>query len=206
MKTVSIALSDSDYGEHGPRTHRARALRAALGIHETVFYGIDARRAGLAAKRVYTVDGPPVPLSDKNVGTWLSHRALWAALLLDESETEFMILEDDALFPADWAVRVAAVLGTANAIGEWDFINIGPCCVEGKPHECVAGSLYRVDAMCLHAYIVRRTALHALVNSTDAVGCDEPIDISVMRHSLKLLRAFAVLPRIVEQIDVNLPK
>jgi GR25 family glycosyltransferase involved in LPS biosynthesis len=203
MKIIAIVVTDSEYGEFGPRRERARMLRESVGIHAENFYGLHAARLGLESNRLYILDGPPgARLSPKNVGTWISHRALWAACLL-LPDTEFLLLEDDALFPQDWAVRLAEVL--RHVPEDWDLINLGACCATDKPREHVAGPLYTVTGgpMCLHAYIVQRRALPILIWSQDAAGCAAPIDISVLSHSYSALRVYTVLPRIVDQLDLD---
>lgn len=204
MRTLVITLTDPSYGDFGPRRDRARRLRESVGVHADPFYGLHAARLGIVSTRLYALDHPeaPEPLTPKNVGTWLSHRALWAACLL-LSDDLFLLLEDDALFPPDWAERTSRAL--ANTPDDWDLLNLGACCTEGKPQRHVAPTLYEIEGgpMCLHAYFVRRRALKTLLETQDAVGCTEPIDISVLRHSFPKLRVYAVLPRIVQQLDLE---
>lgn len=201
MKTICIALTDLSYGGKGPRTTRGFEAREAVGVRASVFWGIHAERLGLRSDRLYTLDGPPGSyLEPKIVGCWLSHRALWAACLLLSHE-EFLLIEDDASFPVDWAQRMHRAL--QDTPKGWDFINLGPCCAMDKTKTHVQGEIYEIpDAMCLHAYCVTRNGLATLIKTQDAVGCGEPIDISVSRHSLPHMRAYAVLPRIVEQLDM----
>jgi GR25 family glycosyltransferase involved in LPS biosynthesis len=201
MKTICIALTDLSYGDKGPRTTRGFEAREAVGVRADVFWGIHAMQLGLKSDRLYMLDGPPGSyLAPKIVGCWLSHRALWAACLL-LPENEFLLLEDDASFPVNWAQRTHQAL--RDVPKDWDFINIGPCCAMDKPMEHVNGEIYVAPgAMCLHAYYVTRKGLITLIKTQDAIGCGEPIDISVSRHSLPHMKAYVVLPRIVDQLDM----
>jgi hypothetical protein len=201
VRTFCIRVTDPTYGEFGPRTDRARRLREQVGVYAETFWGLHAPHLGIESWLPYTLNGPPTrPMSQKSVGTWLSHRALWAACLLTPDD-EFLILEDDALFPSDWSELLASTL--LDAPTKWDLINFGACCAADKPKRHVRGSLYVVQGgpMCFHTYLVRRSARRVLKDSQDEARCYAPIDISVMMHSLPRLRAYAVLPRIVEQID-----
>lgn len=203
MRTICITLTDSNYGEFGPRQDRAKSLRESVGLHAEPFYGIHAARAGLVSEKLYMGDGPPgAMLTSKSVGTWISHRTLWAACLLLKDE-EFLLLEDDAFFPSDWATRLSHI--SREVPSDWDLINIGACCAMDKPRELITGSIYTVTGgpMCLHAYLVRRRALLTLIETQDEAGCAAPVDISAMLHSYPLLKCYTVLPRIVEQLDFD---
>ena len=209
MRTFVITLTDPSYGDLGPRQDRARKLREAAGVRADPFYGLHAARLGLESNRLYTLDDPAgSKLSPKNVGTWLSHRALWAAcLLLPPSDDLFLLLEDDALFPENWTERLSSALACVPE--GWDLLNLGACCTMDKPLRHIAGEIYDVTGgpMCLHAYLVKRSTLGVLIETQDQVGCAEPIDISAVRHSYPMLNVYAVLPRIVDQIDLtDLPR
>jgi len=202
MKTIFIAMTDISYGDKGPRSARAADAREAVGLRGDVFWGINGKQLGLQSDRLYTLDGlPGTHLKPKIVGTWLSHRALWAACLL-LPDNEFLLLEDDAVFPTDWAQRTHRVL--KDVPPDWDFINLGPCCAADKSKIHVNGEIYMIpEAMCLHAYYVTRKGLTTLIKTQDAIGCAEPIDISVSRHSFPQMKAYAVFPRIAEQLDME---
>lgn len=194
-------MTDPAYGGFGPRRDRARQLREAAGVHAAPFYGVHAARLGIITDRPYTLDGPDGdPMNPKTVGTWLSHRMLWAACLLTDAD-RFFLLEDDALFPSDWQTRFDQMMWDVPT--DWDFINVGPCCAEDKPKKHIEGNVYSVEGgpMCLHAYLVRKRALQTLIETQDEVGCYAPIDISILVHSLPKLRAYTILPRIVNQLD-----
>lgn len=204
MRTFALSLTDPTYGDLGPRRDRARALRESRGLFAEPFYGIHARRLGIMTSRVYTLDGPGGdPMNPKTVGTWLSHRALWAACLLTQGDDEFFLLEDDAVFPEDWTAKFDAARWDLPS--DWDFVNFGACCAEDKEKEHIAGPIYKVDGgpMCLHAYLVKRRALMTLIETQDEVGCYAPIDISVLVHTLPKLAAYTVLPRVAEQLDFD---
>lgn len=198
MKTIAIVLTDSSYRD--ARRDRARALRESRGVEATPFWGIDAARLGIHAGR-YELDETQV-LSSKVVGTWLSHRALWAACLLDSHEDEFLILEDDAEFPADWRTHFA--IGLRHLPPNWDVWNVGPCCVGDKKLTHVSGPIYTVSPgpMCMHAYLVHRRALRPLIETVDAAGLKSPIDIALMLRAMAGLNYYIHYPRIVHQFEL----
>lgn len=202
MKTFVITMTDPTYGELGPRQDRARVAREAVGVHAIPFFGIHAARLGLSVLQPYVLN-PRESLSSKNVGTWLSHRSLWAACLLMQDST-FLLLEDDALFPVNWRARFIEAVSAVPAKG-WDLINFGACCAVDKPKQHFKGPLYTMTAgpMCLHAYLVKREALRVLCESLDAAGIDAPVDIAAMLYAYPKLKTFVVLPRVVSQIDLE---
>lgn len=174
------------------------------GLDVTFYPGIHAERLGLRTIHPYEVDAPGsgFNMGAGPVGCWLSHRTLWAALLLLPHET-FFVLEDDAIFPPDWKPRLERNLAALPP--DWDVLYVGSCCAADKPKEHVAEEVYDLRyPVCLHGYLVRKKALPILIETTDAARCYAPIDISMAFHSLPHLRTFTMLPRLLEQFETEL--
>lgn len=215
MKIICITVNDDNYIRMGGlySNYEAKAVSMAeirqhhrdRGVDAQFFYGIPGPKLGIETTLTYEVDNPGsgFRMDSKTVGCWLSHRALWAACLLLPDEL-FFIIEDDARFPEDWLERVdRAVLDAA----DFDVLYIGSCCTENKPTQHIAGNVYEVQwPFCTHGYIVRRSALHTLIETQDEARCYAPIDVSMTLHSLPKLKTRVVKPRILDQGGTNIPE
>ena len=200
MKTVCITLG-------GEREQLARGHFATFGLHGVEFFrGFDADKLGLLTSRVYAPagEGSGHIMRPSRVGCWLAHRALWGGLALDHSTDEWLVLEDDARLPLDWRTRFDQAHADA---GGFDILYVGSCCTADKPRTLVRGEVYDLRyPMATHAYVVRRSALATLIDTTDAATCHAPIDLSMIAYSLPRLTALTVLPRIFDQHDTDLPE
>jgi Glycosyltransferase family 25 (LPS biosynthesis protein) len=180
---------------------RARAHFEERDLHVEFYWGIDVPRSGLVVTKPFEEDeNKKIIMSQRRAGTWVSHRALWAACLLLPDEP-VLLMEDDAIFPKDWKSRLEEAFH--HTPEDWEMLFIGSCCTWWRPKTCISGPVYEVKwPLCLHAYFVRRhKVLDHLIRTQDACGCYAPADIAVADHSLSTLRVYTVLPRIVEQAD-----
>jgi GR25 family glycosyltransferase involved in LPS biosynthesis len=206
MRIVCITL----FGEYEAQTpgvgirtgDLTRQHFAERGVDAQFFYGIHAPKIGVTTTLPYEVDGGPgcgYLMGPKPTGCWLSHRALWAALLLLPDQL-FFVVEDDAKFPENWQERVDQSVKDA---GQFDMLFVGSCCTQGKSKTHINGEVYEVKwPSCTHGYIVRRTALETLIATQDEARCYAPIDIALGFHSFhRMSRVYTVLPRVLEQFD-----
>ncbi len=197
MKIVCVTVVN----ETNPRRTETVAHFAERGLQADFFQGIHASKLGIETTLTYEVDNPGTGYKTgvNAVGCWLTHRAVWASLLMTEGPDSIsLILEDDARMPTDWRVRVDAAIRQAPV--DWDMIFVGSCCTTGKPKIHVAGSVYEVKwPFCTHAYLVRGKALRPLIETQDAARLYAPIDISLTFHSFPSLKVYTVLPRIFDQ-------
>jgi GR25 family glycosyltransferase involved in LPS biosynthesis len=211
MKAVCITLFGGYEAQTpgvGTRTgERTRQHFLERSVDAAFFYGIHAVKLGIETTLPYEVDGGPgcgYKTAQTGIGCWLSHRALWAALLLLPDQL-FFVVEDDAKFPENWQERVDRAVADA---GHFDMLFVGSCCTQGKPKTHISGEVYEVKwPMCTHGYIVRRTALETLIATQDEARCYAPIDIALSFHSFhRMSRVYTVLPRILEQFDTFIPE
>lgn len=207
MKAVCITLTDHRYGKAAPHQDYHSHL-AERGLDVQMYYGIHAQRIGVNAVVPSAVIAEVDPDKTQSVGMiptgiWLSHRALWGALLLLPDDS-FLILEDDAKFPENWRERFDAAL--RDVPDDWDILFVGSCCTSPQ-RKLVRGEIYE-DArpQCTHAYCVRRKALLPLCELADEIGVREPVDGMIARHASSRLRVYTVLPRIADQFDTILPE
>jgi GR25 family glycosyltransferase involved in LPS biosynthesis len=209
MRTVVITLTNQAYSKRGgdaPAYYpRAVAHFAERGLDVEWFLGIDAARIGLnmpcKACGAHHVLGP-MP-----TGCMLSHRSLWAAILLGP-DAPTMVLETDAQLHADWRPRLDRALEDVQR-GDpgWEMLWTGSCCCAGHPMRQLAGEVFAVDdaPQCTHAYVVRgHGAARTLCERVDELGCQSPIDCTLARSVLPSMRSYVVLPRLVDQFDTEL--
>jgi GR25 family glycosyltransferase involved in LPS biosynthesis len=189
------------------------------GVEATFFYGLNAHKLGIDTSRPYEVDGGKgcgYLMGPARVGCWVSHRALWAALMLLPDE-RFIVLEDDALFPEDWRPRLEQAIEDAGA--DCDMLYIGSCCAGNRHngHIHMKGHVYqpRPYPLCTHGYMVSKRALPILIATTDnsvspvggeGRGAYAPIDVSMKFHSLDYLCTRIILPRLLDQRATVLPE
>jgi len=167
------------------------------------FPGIHAERAGLQTEHVYEVDHPgsKFRMGYKPTGIWLSHYMLWNALSLLHDDY-FCVFETDVKLPEDCHTRVINALNDCPQ--DFDVLYIGSCCCQGRPQSHVKGEVFEVRyPLCTHAIIWARKALPTLIQTLRR--CWAPIDIQLAFEVLPHLKAYAVLPRIIEQHDTIIP-
>jgi len=203
MRTVCVTLSRAYAREQAGGTVRdpetAKRYFESEGLKVDFFYGINAPQLGVVTTLPYEVDNPGsgFNIGSRGVGCWLSHRSLWAALLL-LPEDYFLVLEDDAKFEVGWREKLDAAL--RDAPPDWDIIYVGACCAADKPRTQIRGDLYELKyPMCTHGYFVRKKALRYLIETQDAARLYAPIDISLIFHSLPQMKVFTVFPTIMTQ-------
>ncbi len=193
MKIICITLGFE-------RCAQAQTHFSERGVDAQFFYGFDAVKLGVDTTCVYERDSPGsgYKMGQKPTGIWLSHRSLWAALLLLPDDL-FLILEDDASFPVDWRGRVGSAIVDA---GDFDVLFVGSCCTGDKPRTHIAGAVYEVRwPICLQGYVVRRSALETMIKTQDDARCYAPMDISLVLHTFEQLKVRTVLPRILDQFN-----
>jgi GR25 family glycosyltransferase involved in LPS biosynthesis len=159
--------------------------------------GIHGEAFGILSWRPYRRENPAIgQLMDISVtGISLSHYMTWQICWFYEDET-FLILEDDAYFVEDWAIRLnQAILDLPE---DWDILLIGSCCCADKPQTQIKGEVFEVKyPFCCHAYLVNRRCIPKLLE----LGRDAaiPVDVLLMDKIYPLLRVYTVLPRIASQ-------
>lgn len=219
MRAVCITVNDDGqytrtgglYGDQPTKSAPlSRTIRhfAERGVDAQFFRGIHAPKLGIRTGKPYLVDGPPPAgqdpfiMSPSSVGCCLSHRALWAALLL-LTDDHVLVLEDDALFQDGWRERFDRAL--ADVPPDFDLLYVGSCCTQDKNRTLVRGEVWDVRyPFCTHGYVVAKKALPVLVETYDAAGCYAPIDLSMVFHSLPKLKVYTVLPRILDQYGIEI--
>ncbi len=191
-----------------PRTDAKRDVTLAhlssVGIHAEKFNGMDYEVTGLNTAWKYEVDNPGsgFKIGPKLTNLYMTHFMAWkvCSYLPDDA---FVFFEDDVRFQADWKTVVDAVI--LNLPPDWDMLYFGSCCTAGHNGQSqVSNRLWKVDKIqCLHAYAVRKKALPHLLD-----GCAKiyaPIDIAIITEVKTKLNKFAILPRIADQLDTEVP-
>lgn len=173
------------------------------GLGVSFFDGIHAQAQGLFTTHPYLQDNPVgggVIIPQCKVGCYLSHYTAWLACSLLPDD-KFLILENDAEFPADWKDRLAHAF--ADTPDDADMLFIGSCNTADKPKRQISGTVFAVEwPMASHAYIVWDKAIPVLLSTMrDVYG---PVDLVLILSAFPKLHVYTVLPRIVDQRGMNL--
>ncbi len=203
MKTFVITCPEF----HEKNAEMIKHLDARGFQFETV-EGIHGETFGLLPSRPYNEDHPGqghlTPISQ--VGLTLSHYMVWnicyhQPLRGDDNKEEFLILEDDAKFAADWSERLDTAM--TDLPDDWDIFLIGNSNTHDKEKKHVCGDVWEVKyPFCTHAYMVRRKALRCLL--THCRDATMKIDLLMIKKAYPLLRVYTMLPRLVEQRGTDL--
>ena len=189
--------------EEAHRTQFIQEHFKSVGIEAEEFAGVSANESGLVTTHCYEIDNPGSgwKIGPKPTACWMSFYMLWSALnLLPDSH--FLTLEWDAKFPNDWRERTERALLDVPA--DFDMLFIGSCCCQGKPQTRIAGEVFEVKyPLCGHATIIAKKALPVILRTQRKIYA--PIDISLAFHTLPHLKAYTVLPRIVDQFATVIP-
>lgn len=179
-----------------------------LGVTDYVpFYGVDGKAFGLTTTLTYDVDHPGTnfKISPSVIGCTLSHWMLWSLLDHDlrvrgESDP-VMVLEDDARFHPD------AMVSIERAIEElpenWDMLYPGSCCTEGRIISRLRAGLVECHPQCTHCYIVKPSSCRRLITTNTLAWA--PIDIQMIYYSFPAMKVYAMVPRVVDQPETELP-
>lgn len=199
LKTICLCLP-----EYPDQIEAAREHFMEVGLGDVEFFpGINAEVAGLATWHTYERDNPNTgfKIGTKCTGIWLSHWVLWAAMARENCE-HIMVLETDARFLAGWKEKLKESLGIAPT--NFDFLYPGHCCLKGHPQTHVAGDVWETkNIQCTHCYIVRRGVLPFLLSTLRKIHA--PIDIQLQVECFPSLLTYAIVPRIVEQLNTIIP-
>lgn len=197
MRTFCIYCPELPKG-HGAAEEHFKSI----GMDVAFFRGIHGEHFGVLGTHPYRGDHPQQGwvIGYAHTGMFLSHYMLWNALSLLDGD-RFMILEDDAEFPADWRKRLADV--HLNLPSDTDVVLIGSSNTKDKPSKHVKGPLYEVKwPFCTHAYILHRKALPVLLDKCRDAYTN--IDIAMVNEAYPFLKVLTVLPRIAQQRNMTL--
>lgn len=198
MRSFCISLP-----EQPAKRERATAHFRFHGVAPEFFTGINAPVAGLTTSHTYERDHPGTGfrMGSAPTGCWLSHYMLWGALAL-QPEEHFLVLEDDAKLCDEFAGKFRAAV--ANTPRDFDFLHVGHCCLKGHPQTHVTPDIVETKCVqCTHAYVVARKCLPFLLQTMRRVWA--PIDIQLQLEAFPHLKTYAVVPRIVDQFNTEIP-
>lgn len=197
MRTFCISLPETV-----ERRAKAKSHFDNIGLDVEFIYGINAETAGLVTTHPYEVDNPGSGyiMLPKHVGLCLSHYMIWQ-ICLSMKEDRYLILEDDALFYDDWFPRLEKALVDTPA--DADILMIGHCNATNKPKTHIKGEIYDLRyPQCTQAYVVYQKALIPLLEQQRDIWAH--IDLTLIFKSFPYLNVYTVLPRIVDQRDMDL--
>lgn len=164
--------------------------------------GIHGETFGILGVKPYRLDHPKAGevIGYAQTGLFISHYMVWTAMELARDES-LLILEDDALVPVDWQKRFKQALEQVPP--DVDILMVGSSNTVDKPKRKVNGCIWEVKyPFCTHAYIVYRKALPVLLDKMRDASMT--IDIALIQRVYPSLRVYTVLPRIIDQRDMEL--
>ena len=180
-----------------PEEHQAAVNHfKERGVEANFINGIHAETFGILAWRPYRRDRPKAGylIDISQAGLCLSHYMIWQLCQFHHDDT-WLILEADCEFCENWKPRLEQALKDAPA--DWQIILVGSCNCSDKPQTHVNGELFEVKfPFCTHGYIIRESALDALLSIRDAAT---KIDISLVDKAYPNLKTYTILPRICGQ-------
>jgi len=179
------------------RTRGFMDLAQAAGLEVTPFYGILGSRSGIVPKFRDEIESPgsSVFMNEQALGCNLSHFILWHVLkhLPDE---EFLIFEDDAIIPEDFAERFQKAY--AQLPTDWQMAYVG-WIRYGKDISpvVISDSISIRIPSATHAYLVKKSILD------DLIACMMPfqsnIDLTIIHRLLPKIRYYVFDPSLVSQ-------
>ena len=174
------------------------------GVDAKFINAIHAETFGVLAWRPYRRDDPRGGFTIRmaQVGLALTHYMMWQICQHYRDET-FLILEDDAEFPADWQDRLQSAM--RDLPEDWDILLIGSSNASDKPTTHIKGDIYDVRyPFTTHAMLIAKKALPVLIeNCRDAAT---HIDICLIEKAYPKLKVYTLLPALVMQRGMNLMK
>lgn len=198
MRCICICLP-----EYPDTIKAAQEHFAAAGLENVEFmWGINAPLAGLATSHTYDVDHPGTNfrMGAKPTGIWIAHIMAWT-LAMSCADERVMILETDAQLQEGWKEKFEQAMNDAPSNA--DFIHVGSCCLEGHPKKHVKGMVWETkNSLCTHCYVVRRACLPFVLKTVRK--CYAPIDCQLVLEVFPHLNCYAILPRLVDQLNTVL--
>lgn len=186
------------------------------------FKGVSYAEFQIEGTGIYTLDNAEKNIREKfnvgkaNTANFLSQYAAYLAMDILGKHTDythFMYLEDDCRFVNGWKEKLTMALEDIEP--DFDFLYVGSCCCGGKriPLFNERSNLFKFPKgeanwtrmpLCTHCYIVSKKCLQFLIDSQR--NCANPTDISLARYALPFLNTFAILPRLANQINTEIPE
>lgn len=171
------------------RTRLAQQHFDECGLNVTMFPGIHAPTFGLVTEKKANPRKDDYIIAPGQVGCLLSHYMLWQTLQFLPHE-EVLIIEDDAVFCADFAMKFECLKNQLPV--DWQFCYVG----HGNERTSIAIEPTKYEAGT-HAYMVKKNALETLLatNQEARTHCD----IQIGQNSLPHLNSYRMCPSLVGQ-------
>jgi hypothetical protein len=174
-----------------------------VGIQAEEFHCLNAELAGVSTKHCYELDNPGSGwrIGEKPTALWLSFWAMWSAMSF-MPDSHFLTMEWDAQFKSNWKELTEQALNDVPS--DFDLLLLGSCCCNGAWKQRVKGNVWEVKyPACGHATIVAKKALPVMLRTQRKIYA--PLDISLMLHTMPLLKVYCVIPRLAEQWNTVIP-
>jgi GR25 family glycosyltransferase involved in LPS biosynthesis len=123
----------------------------------------------------------------------------------------FMVMEDDVIFNEGWRKKLEQAL--KDVPNDFDFLFVGSACAEDKEPTNIKGDVWHFPKregkadyypQTGYCYIVAKKALPILI-ATQRDTADQ-VDVSLIYKAFPYLNIYAILPRLAEQNQTEIPK
>ena len=222
LKVKPIALYLNDDEKWRNRWEAAKQHFSEVGIEDIYWLnGIHGEKFQIKGTGIYILDNKEKNIAEQfnvgigNTANSLSQYAAFLAMDILFKNTDYeagFYLEDDARFVPDWKEKTEQAIRDLDGI-DWDWLFIGSCCAKGKGAIHVKGDVYefpyRGEARwgwypaCTHAYIVKKRCIEHLIQTNRDTS--NPSDLSIIKYSFPAMKVFAVLPRLADQFNTEIP-
>ncbi len=172
-----------------------------IGVEAEPFYGMDNQITKLLPVETFDMDRAGEKIGPKHIAATLTHILLWKVMQYQPDES-FIALEFDVRFVDGWQQQFNDAMSVLP--DDWDLVNLGAACCKGRETYHVGKNLYDVRyPLAGQAWLYRKKCLETLLTVHQKINM--PLDIAMFYMSLPKLRAYCILPRIVEQQGMVLP-
>lgn len=213
VKPIMIYIPDTpEWKERGEKGLKHFAEHGIENIF--VMNGFHGEKWGIAGRHIYLADGKPEEQYYIGHGKVAGNLTQYMSFVVMDAlpYTHFLSLEDDCRFKEGWKEKLDAEL--LNVPPDFDILFVGSCCCGGKMGIHVKGDVYEFPyrggskwnwyPQCSHALLIAKKAVpHLIATNRDVAN---PSDVSLVLNSFKDLKVFAILPRLAEQENTNLPE
>lgn len=205
VQPIMLYLPDTEYWRNRHQEGKQHFIES--GITDLIeVAGIYGQGFGIDGTHEYNLDNPS---GHHKIGVaytagFLSMYMMYNIARVLPNE-HFLFLEDDTRFNEGWLEKLSKEVEYLPS--DFDFLFVGSCCAHDKPKKSIRGDIYEFNApyypMGGNAYIISKKCLdHVIATQRDAYA---PADISLTLHSFPQMKVFALLPRICNQKNNNLP-
>jgi len=193
-RTMPKAFCMTMPGRTPDRAKAAEEHFKSVGLDVTFTRAVDGHAYELRTNK-WSGDiqgGKPYYCSPGQLGLALSHRFIWE-LVWHLGLEEALILEDDALLPADFQDRFCQRYETLPA--DWQFVFVGAYDVD--PANRINDHIVVDRSWRMHCYLIKRSAIPILLDTMESG--EHHVDVLLRSNALPKLKHYTFWPSLAKQ-------